>query len=190
MSRILFLAGSARQNSINKMLAKEAYIIAKHLNIQGTFLDLADYPLPIYDEDLEDNEGLPKLAIDLKKVFIQHNKLFIASPEYNSSFSPLLKNALDWISRAHEQNEPPLSAFKGKIAAITAAAPGTLGGLRGLVPLRMMLENIDVMVTPEQLAIPSAHKVFDEAGQLTDDKKRQSLINIITSLDNASRTMS
>lgn len=127
MIKLLFFAGSARKNSLNKNLAKAAYNIALNQGSTATFIDLKDYPMPLYDGDLEDESGLPEKAIELKEVFMAHNGFFIASPEYNSSFSPLLKNSLDWVSRPHEKNEPPLSAYCNKVAAITAASPG--GGL-------------------------------------------------------------
>lgn len=180
--KILFLAGSTRKESVNKKLAKAAYKIALEKNIEATFIDLKDFPMPIYNGDLEDAEGLPEKAIELKKIFIAHDGVFIASPEYNSSFSPLLKNALDWISRKHEDNEPALVAYTGKIMALTAASPGGYGGLRGLVPLRMMLGNIGVLVLPEQLAIPNAYNAFDENGHLQDQKYTDTLANIIDRL--------
>ena len=142
MPKLLIFAGSARTASTNKQLAALAASTAQDANIDVTLIELKDFEMPIYDGDLEGDTGLPEHAKRLKQLFVEHDGLFIASPEYNSSFSPLLKNALDWISRPHTENEPPLWAYGGKVAALGSVAPGALGGLRGLVPLRMMLANI------------------------------------------------
>lgn len=181
---ILFFAGSARTESFNKKLAKQAYELAVSKGVDATFIDLRDYPMPIYDGDYEAENSLPENAIKLKRLFMEHAGVFIASPEYNSSISPLLKNSLDWISRPHEQNETPLVAFAGKQAALAATSPGYFGGLRGLVPLRMMLGNIRVTVLPDQLAVPNYGKAFDQ-GVLVDESSLKSLHNVIDKLISA-----
>jgi len=181
-SKILFLAGSTREKSLNKMLANNAYRMAESQGASVTLIDLKDFPMPIYNGDLEAESGLPEKAIELKKLFTEHSGVFIASPEYNSSFSPLLKNSLDWISRPHLEDEPSLSAYRNKIAAIVAASPGGFGGLRGLLPLRMMLGNMSVIVIPEQLAISHANKCFDEDGQLTDEHHNNTLSRVVSRL--------
>tara|TARA_R110000737_G_scaffold7994_11_gene23241 strand:- start:1249 stop:1878 length:630 start_codon:yes stop_codon:yes gene_type:complete len=181
-SKILFLAGSARKDSLNKKLAKLAYELAVEQGANATFVDLKDYPMPLYDGDDETTGGLPENAIKLKALFIEHSGLFIASPEYNSSFSALLKNTLDWISRPHTEKERPLSAFRDKVAGLAATSPGALGGLRGLVALRMLLGNIQVMVLPEQIAIGGGMTAFDEQGNLIDEKQRQALGLIVARL--------
>lgn len=179
MTKLLFLAGSARKDSLNKKLAKAAADMAKAKGATATYIDLADFDMPIYDGDIEATSGLPENAKRLKKLFQDHDGFFIASPEYNSSFSSLLKNALDWISRPHEENEAGLSAFKGKVAALGAVSPGALGGLRGLVPLRMMLGNIAVHIIPSQIAVGSGMNAFDDHG-LVDDKNVKMLDGVIT----------
>lgn len=181
-TKLLFLVGSSRKNSINKKLAKAAYDMAIEQGATATYIDLRDYPMPLYDGDLEDASGLPEKAIELKQLFIEHDGIFIASPEYNSAYSPLLKNTLDWISRPHQENEAPLSAYRNKVAAIAAASPGGLGGIRGLVPLRMMLGNISVLVLPEQLAISNATQAFDENGNLTHEGFKKNLSAIVAKL--------
>ncbi len=176
MPKFLFLAGSARQGSLNKKLVQ---IAAKTMEKQGhriSVIDLKNFKMPLYDGDCEDEHGLPENAILLKKIFREHDGIFIASPEYNSSFSPLLKNTLDWISRPHEPEEPPLCAFKGKVVALGAVSPGGLGGLRGLVPLRMMLGNIGVTVIPTQVAIGNGFKVFNEEGMLKEEGQQKMLM--------------
>lgn len=168
MTKLLFLAGSARKESINKKLAKAAADNAQAKGATVTYIDLADFDMPIYNGDIEDGSGLPDNAKRLKKLFQDHDGFFIASPEYNSSFSSLLKNSLDWISRPHEEDEPGLSAFRGKVAALGATSPGGLGGLRGLVPLRMMLGNIGVHVIASQIAIGSGMSAFDKDGLINE----------------------
>ena len=180
MAKLLFFSGSIRKDSFNKKLAYQAYNIARdQFGANCTYIDLKDFEMPIYNGDLEAESGLPENAKKLKKIFCEHDGFLIAAPEYNSSLAPLLKNSLDWISRPQTENEPALIAFKGKIAALTAASPGGFGGLRGLVPLRMMLGNIGVLVIPNQLAIPFAAKAFDEKGNLQDEKQKASLTSVV-----------
>lgn len=175
MTKLLFFAGSARRGSLNQKLARKAAKIAEDKGAEVTVIDLKDFQMPLYDGDLEADEGLPENAIKLKKLFVEHDGFYIASPEYNSSFSALLKNALDWISRPHEKDEVLLSAFNGKTAAIGSIAPGALGGLRGLVPLRMMLSNIAVHVVPNQVAVSFGFEAFDDEDELKDARHVQML---------------
>lgn len=169
-ARILAFAGSTRAQSFNKKLAAAAAKGAEAAGATVTLIDLRDYPMPLYDGDLEAAEGLPEKARELRELFLSHNALLIASPEYNGSYSAVLKNALDWISRRQEGDQP-LACFKGKVALIIAASPGALGGLRSLRHLQSFLQGIQVNVLPEQKAIPNANGVFDEHG-ITDDKIR------------------
>jgi chromate reductase len=169
MTKLLIFAGSARKVSTNKQLAALAARIATEAGAEATLIDLADFDMPIYNGDIEADTGLPENAKRLKQLFVEHDGFFIASPEYNSSISALLKNALDWISRPHTENEPGLWAYQGKVAAIGSVAPGTLGGLRGLVALRMMLGNIGVTVVPAQVAVPKGFNAFNEDGALVAD---------------------
>ncbi|MEM7209906.1 MAG: NAD(P)H-dependent oxidoreductase [Pseudomonadota bacterium] len=182
MAKLLAFAGSARKDSINKKLITVAAQGATDAGAEVTLIDLADYPMPLFDQDLESAEGLPPKARELKQLMIEHDGFMIASPEYNSAFSPLLKNALDWISRAESNEEPPLAAFRGKTAALMATAPGALGGIRGLVFLRMLLGNIGVHVIPQQHAVPNGFTVFAEDGSMTDEKHKQAVQNLAKSL--------
>ena len=168
MAKLLFLAGSTRVESINKKLAQAAANMARDAGAEVTFVDLKNYPMPIYDGDLEERDGVPEAVQKLKALFVAHDGFFIASPEFNSSMTPLLKNTLDWISRPHEENEGTLIAYRGKVAALGATSPGALGGLRGLVPLRMMLGNIGVHVVPMQVAVSKGLQAFDEDDVLID----------------------
>lgn len=189
MLKLLMFAGSARTASTNKQLAAFAASTAQKADVDVTLIDLKDFEMPIYDGDLEGDAGLPKNAKRLKQLFVEHDGLFIASPEYNSSFSPLLKNALDWISRPHTENEPSLWAYSGKVAALGSVAPGALGGLRGLVPLRMMLGNIGVTVVPNQVAISNGFSAFDDAGALKNEQQSQMLKATLDQLILTTRAM-
>lgn len=186
---LLCFAGSARQASFNKRLARCAAPLLERHGAVVTLLDLADYPMPLYDGDLEESDGLPEPARRLKALFRECDGFLIAAPEYNSSLAPLLKNALDWISRKESSDEPALVAFRGKVAALCAASPGGFGGLRGLVPLRMMLGNIGVHVLPQQLAVASAGDAFTEAGALANPQQANTLDNLAAELVRVSRLL-
>lgn len=175
--RILAFAGSARSDSWNARLVRIAADGARAAGADVTVLDLKDYPLPLFDEDLERESGTPENAAKLKQLFLEHDGLLIASPEYNSSLTPLLKNTIDWVSRPSE-NEPMLSAYQGKVAAIMATSPGGLGGLRGLVHVRSILSSIGVIVLPDQVTVPQAFNAFDEEGDLKDEKKQAHVRNL------------
>jgi len=182
MIKLLFLAGSTRKESCNKKLARAASEMAKEHGADVEFIDLADYEMPLYDGDFEDTNGLPNNALKLKYKFQEVDGFFIASPEYNSGYSGALKNTIDWLSRPSGENEARLSAFAGKVAAISATSPGGLGGLRGLVPLRMLLGNILVQVIPEQAALGDAYNLFNDKGYIMDDAKRDMVEDVVKSL--------
>ena len=176
-TRIVCFAGSLRRDSFNKKLVKVAMSAAKEAGADVTFVDLKDYPMPIYDGDIEAADGIPENAKKLKAILKEHQGFLISSPEYNSSISAALKNAIDWASRP-EPGEKSLECFTGKTAGIMAASPGALGGLRGLVTLRSILENIGMIVIPQQVAVPAAHEAFDESGKLKDARKQSSVEDI------------
>jgi len=177
-SKLLFLAGSARKESINKKLVKAASSITEGMTAHPTFIDLADFDMPIYNSDLEDKSGLPENAKKLKQLFINHDGFCIACPEYNGTFTPLLKNALDWISRPNG-DQGGLDGYQGKTCALLSASPGALGGLRGLVDIRKMLSGIGVHVIPNQLAVGGAYDKFDADGNLIDDGERKKLTAVM-----------
>ena len=164
---ILAFAGSTRQDSFNKKLVQIAAQGASLAGADVTYLDLRDLPLPLFDEDLEAREGIPLNAKKLKELMIAHQGFLIASPEYNSSISAVLKNAIDWASRP-QPGEAPLACFKGKVAMLMSASPGALGGLRGLVHIRSILGNLSMIVLPEQRAIGNAYDAFTPEGNLQD----------------------
>jgi chromate reductase, NAD(P)H dehydrogenase (quinone) len=146
-----------------------------------TEIDLHDYPLPIFDEDQEKTEGLPENGRRLKALFVEHQGLLIAAPEYNSSITAVLKNVIDWVSRP-APGEPPLVAFTGKAAVLMSASPGALGGLRGLVHVRSILGNLGVLVLPDQLAIARAFEAYADDGTLKDSKLHAGIQNLGTGL--------
>jgi len=175
MVKLLAFSGSSRAQSFNQKLVTIAAEGAREAGAEVTLINLGDYPMPMFNQDLEAEEGVPEAARQFKQLLIEHEGFLIASPEYNSAFSPLLKNAIDWASRATKPNEPPLVAYKGKYAALMAASPGGLGGMRGLVFLRMLLANIGVTVLAQQQTLPGAGEAFDAEGQLKDPVLHQSV---------------
>lgn len=172
--KILAFAGSTRVDSFNKKLVKLALTGAQAAGAEVTFLDLRDLPMPLYDGDLEVKEGIPANAQKFKALLLAHQGLLISAAEYNSSITGVLKNAIDWASRANP-GEAPLACFTGKTAALMSASPGALGGLRGLVHVRAILGNIGVLVLPEQVALPRAHEAFNPDGTLKDSKQQASI---------------
>jgi len=175
--KILAFAGSTRTDSYNKKLIKIASTGATEIGADVTVIDLRDFPMPIYDGDLEQKDGLPSNARKLKDIMLAHQGFLISSPEYNSSISAVFKNTIDWASRQSE-GEIPLACFKNKIAGIMSASPGVLGGLRGLVHVRSILGNIGVIVLPDQIAIAKAHEAFNEDGTLKDKKQEDQVKKI------------
>ena len=168
MKKILAFSGSLRAESFNQKLVNIAAEGAREAGAQVTVISLKDFPMPLYDQDLEDASGKPEKAKELKKLFLEHDALLIASPEYNSMISAALKNALDWVSRVDSPDEAMLSAFIGKTAAILSASPGGYGGARSLGFLRPFLENIKTTVIEDQYSLPSAHEAFGADGKLLD----------------------
>lgn len=172
--KILAFAGSLRKDSFNKKLVKIAAQGARGAGAEVTFIDLRDYPMPIYDGDIESGQGMPPQALKFKELLKAHQGLLISAPEYNSSITGVLKNAIDWASRP-SPGEAPLECFTGKTAALMSASTGALGGLRGLVHVRAILGNIGVLVLPGQIALPKADEAFSEDGTLKDAKRQQSI---------------
>lgn len=169
--RILVLSGSIRSGSYNTQLAGLVAKYAALADAQVTQISLADYPMPIYDGDTEKEKGVPEAARKLKAVFQRHNGVFIASPEYNTAITPLLKNTLDWVSRLSDEGEPPAAAFRNRVFAIGAASPGGLGGIRGLIGLRTILEiGLGALVIPDMGMVPNAASAFDEHGEPVNER--------------------
>ncbi|MCX7148196.1 MAG: NAD(P)H-dependent oxidoreductase [Rhodocyclales bacterium] len=177
--RLLAFCGSARKESCNRLLLAAAVTTARAAGAAVAELDLRSDLLPIYDGDLEAQHGLPAAALELKKLFAGHDGLLIASPEYNGFFSPLLKNALDWVSRP-APNMP--SPYAGKAAGLLAASPGALGGIRCLPHLRLLLSNLGVTVSPTQLALGQADHAFAGDGSLADANQQKMLDKVVGDL--------
>lgn len=167
--KILAFSGSSRAGSFNQQLVENAARAAVEAGADVRLINLGDYPMPIMNEDLEREQGQPENATRLKELFISSDGLLIASPEYNSSITPLLKNAFDWVSRK-VGDETPLVAYKGKIVALLSASPGRIGGLRSLMTVRSILGYVGAIVLPKQHAVSSAGDAFDADRQLVNDK--------------------
>ena len=175
--KILAFAGSTRTDSFNKKLVKVAAAGAKEAGADVTIIDLRDFPMPLFDEDLETKEGLPSSTRKLKELMLSHHGFLISSPEYNSSISGVLKNTIDWTSRK-DGGKPIQSCYEEKVAGIMSASPGRLGGLRGLVHVRAILENMGVLVIPTQVAISKADEAFNVDGTMKDEKQEQKVRKI------------
>ena len=168
MCKLLAFSGSLRQHSFNQSIVIAASDGAKAAGAEVTIVHLNDFKAPLFNEDDEAASGIPANAKKLKALMMKHDGFLIATPEYNSSFSAALKNAIDWASRM-EEGETPLQAFKGKTATLMAASPGAIGGIRGLVPLSMLLGNIGMHVYPVQHAISKVGRLIDSSGKVTDE---------------------
>ncbi|QDU00056.1 NADPH-dependent FMN reductase [Gimesia aquarii] len=175
--RIVAFAGSTRENSYNKRLVTIAANSARESGADVKLIDLRDFPMPLFDEDLETKEGKNEAARDFKQLLIDSDGILISSPEYNGSLSAVLKNAIDWATRADAGEAPgSLPAFRGKVVSLMSASPGGLGGLRGLVHLRAILGGLGCIMLPAQLAVSSAHDAFDETGNLKNEKQQQQIL--------------
>ncbi|MDJ0917948.1 MAG: NAD(P)H-dependent oxidoreductase [Woeseiaceae bacterium] len=179
--RILAFSGSARRESFNQRLVTVAAASAEASGADVTLINLRDFPMPLYNQDDEAESGQPDSVRELKGLFAKHHGLLIASPEYNGLPTPLLKNTLDWLSRKHD-DEASMMAYTGKVAAIMGASGGSLGGLRGLVHLRALLNNMGVVVQPKQHALSGAHKAFDDEGELVNERDQSSIDSLANGL--------
>jgi chromate reductase, NAD(P)H dehydrogenase (quinone) len=172
MPKILVIPGSLRTGSHNARLAALATKELALAEAAVTRISLADYPLPLFDADLLAGSGLPAAAVQLKRMVMAHQGVFITSPEYSASVTPLLKNAIDWMSRGggRDRGEVNYTAFKGRVFAIGAASGGSGGGMRSLMALRQILElGCGALVIPEQIAVPRADQAFDDMDNLKDE---------------------
>ncbi|MCO7224212.1 NADPH-dependent FMN reductase [Pleionea sp. CnH1-48] len=175
--KILAFSGSLRKDSYNKKLAKIVAAGAEKAGAEVTYIDLKDYPLPLFNEDDEAANGIHENALKLKALMNEADGFIITSPEYNGSYSGALKNIVDWASRQAD-GEGMLQSFKGKYAAIFSTSPGAFGGLRGLAPLRLLLSGIGTTILSDQVAIPKAGDAFNEDGTLVSEKRLATLERI------------
>jgi NAD(P)H-dependent FMN reductase len=174
--RILAFSGSARRESLNKKLLAVAVAAVRAAGGEVTLIDLTDFPLPLYNGDLEDAEGMPANATKLIELVKSHPALLIASPEYNSMYTPLLKNTIDWCSRADD------NPFIGKVAAIVSASPGQFGGVRSMKLAQQLMLHLGCHVVPAQCFLPKAHEAFDDKGGLKDAHNQDAVHKLATEL--------
>ncbi|MHA1157167.1 MAG: NADPH-dependent FMN reductase [Alphaproteobacteria bacterium] len=185
--RILVFAGSTRTGALS---AKVAAVAAKELSLMDadvTLISLADYPLPMYHGDDEQAEGLPRNATQLARLLAAHQGVFVSSPEYNRSLPPLLKNALDWISRVRSTGAVP---YRHRVYAIAGSSDGRFGGARAVIDLRKILAAaVRGIVIPEQFELPHAQHAFNESGELLDRDTSQSLQDVTRALVDTTRRL-
>jgi len=179
--RILAFAGSVRDASFNQRLIRVGAQIARDAGAEVTLLDLREYELPIYNADLERKQGLPDNVGKLKTLFAAHHGMLIASPENNASVSALLKNLFDWVSRA-SGGPPDLVKLQGKVAAMTSATTGVMGGLRGMASLRVILQTLGVLTLAEQYGLSRADHAFADDGTLKDPASHAALAKVVQRL--------
>lgn len=182
--RILAFSGSARRASLNKKLLAVAVGATREAGAEVTLIDLNDFPLPIYHGDLEEADGMPLNAVKLVELITQHAGLLIASPEYNSMITPLLKNTIDWCTRGDG------NPFQGKVAAVVSASPGQYGAVRSLKLAQQLLQHLGCHVVPGQTALPHADKVFDLEDRLTDVRATKSVQALAKALVETTRKLS
>ena len=187
--KILALAGSTRSDSLNKRLIEAVAALADPASAEVEVIDLRDYPLPLYDGDLEDAEGVPDNAMALKEKFLAADALLISTPEYNTSLPAVLKNAIDWISRPVD-GVPWLSEIRGQVLGAMSASPGSTGGMQALGHLRQMFSNLGAYVVPGFTACPNAAGAFDEHGNFVNEaqgKQYAAYLAQVTALARAMR---
>ena len=178
---LLVFAGSTRAQSFNRQLASAAAGYATTVGAEVTHIELSDFDLPIYNADLE-ARGTPAAAVKLKELFHAHPAWIIASPEYNGSYTGLLKNTIDWVS-SPIKGDPLWSSgtkpFAGKVVGLLSASPGALGGLRSLSHLAPLLLNLQSWVAPKQFALSRAGDAFDPDGQLSTEAARNAVHGVV-----------
>ena len=182
--KVLAFAGSSRGGSHNLRLLALAARMLRAQGAEVTMLDLLSLGLPLYEARIE-AAGMPAGANDLRRQFVMHDAVIVASPEYNGFPTPLLINALDWASRPPADGDLPsgLAAMQGKVTGVLSASPGALGGVRSLGMTRQFLHNtLGMLVVPEQFALPQAARAFDEHGALLDEKQQQTLARVVHSV--------
>jgi chromate reductase, NAD(P)H dehydrogenase (quinone) len=181
--KILVLPGSLRAKSYNVRLAALASKELTLADADVTRISLLDYPLPIYDADMADESGPPENAVRLKRLMSAHQGVFIASPEYNASVTPLMKNTIDWISTVRERGEPALAAYQNRVFAIGGASPGRSGARQSLLALRQILAvGCRALVVAEQVSVPNAADAFDEMDELRDARLASELKIVVRKL--------
>jgi len=187
--KILVLPGSTRAGSHNVKLAALAAKELTLLDVDVTRISLADFPLPIYDGDLQARSGVPKNAINLKRMIGAHHAVLLVTPEYNSSVPPLVKNTIDWITRVQDGHEIRGQVFREKPFAIAAASESRLGGTRALAALRLILAACHASVIPNQLALSFADQAYDDMDRLKNPADIEALNALVRQLVEVSQRM-
>jgi chromate reductase len=188
--KILVIPGSLRAKSYNVRLAALASKELTLADADVTRISLVDYPLPIYDADTAEKSGPPHNAFKLKQLMSAHQGVFIASPEYNASLTPLIKNAIDWIAAVRERGEPPLAAYQNRVFALGGASSGHSGATHSLLALRQVLAvGCRALVLAEQVTVPNAEHAFDDMDQLTDVRAADQLKILVRKLVDTARLM-
>lgn len=191
IARILVFAGSVRSGAFS---AKTADVAQKTLGLHGaevTRISLIDYPLPLMDQDLEAEKGIPENAMQLGALIAAHDGLLIASPEYNGSIPPLLKNTIDWVSRIrHDADGNRFAPFSGKVAGLCSSSDGNFAGIRGLYHLRAVLMNCQVEVITPQCSVPRAGDAFDADGNFKEERVQKMMDRVCTTLIERARLLS
>lgn len=190
LPKILIIPGSSRGASVNTRLAASAFRVFSTFDCEVTRISLNDYPLPIFSGDLETQKGALEPAVKLARLIDSHDGIMLVSPEYNGSLSPLLKNALDWVSRIKGDSRGKIDPYKGKIFALASAAPGNLGGIRGLSHLRDIMTSVGATVIAQQVAVNNAGSAFDEMDNLTSEHTSDKLNSVCDSLVKTARLLS
>src|SRR5215469_13178085 len=187
--KILVIPGSLRSGSHNvKLAAVGAYEFAR-AGAEVTRISLGDFPLPIYDGDLQARSGVPKNAVNLKRMIASHHGVLLVTPEYNSSVPPLIKNTIDWITRVQDRHEVRGQVFREKPFAIAAASEGRLGGTRALAALRLILSACRATVVPNQLALSFADRAYDDMDRLKEEADIEALNALVRQLIDVSQRM-
>jgi chromate reductase len=187
--KILVIPGSLRTGSLNAKLAAAAGYELAQAGAEVTRISLADFPLPIYDGDLQSKAGVPKNAINLKRMMSAHHGVLIVTPEYNSSVPALVKNTIDWVSRVHDSHEVRGQVFRERAFAIAAASESRLGGTRSLAALRLILTACHAHVIPNQLALSFASEAYDDMDRLKHPADIESLAALVRQLIDVSQRM-
>ena len=187
--KILVIPGSLRTGSLNARLAAVAAHELAQSGAEVTRISLADYPLPIYDGDLQAKSGVPKHAVNLKRMMSAHHGVLIVTPEYNSSVPALVKNTIDWVSRVQDVHETRGQVFRERVFAIASASGGRLGGARALSALRLILSACHATVIANQLALPFADQAYDEMDKLKNSADGEALKALVRQLIDISQRM-
>jgi chromate reductase, NAD(P)H dehydrogenase (quinone) len=187
--KILVIPGSLRIGSLNAKLAAVAAHQFAQAGAEVTRLSLADFPLPIYDGDLQTKSGVPKNAVDLKRMMGVHHGVLFVTPEYNSSVPPLVKNTIDWVSRVHDAHESRGQVFRERAFAIAAASHSRLGGARALAALRLILAACHALVVPNQLALAFANDGYDDMDGLKHPQDIEAMAAMVRQLIDVSQRL-